>query len=295
MGSIPGFCGLRRTISAELGGGLCLDDTPMNFSELAKQQLADYDRHCPGTLFAGFENNHAAMTIEDAYRLQMEVAELRMERGEPIAGYKVGCISSTVQAQLGLDRPVFGRLYMTELHRSGVTLDPSQYDGLAIEGELAVRLAQDIPNREWLSSHRREAIASGFAVIELHNYVFRNAPLTAQELIGNNAIHAGVVLPLEEVEISDPDELLDPPLSVWRNGERLGIATGRALPDGPFGSVMRLVDHLERFGHNLRRGQLVLTGSPLPLYRVMAGDFIEVRCDRLGGSISATVANPVGR
>jgi hypothetical protein len=47
----------------------------MNFSELAKQQLADYDRHRPGTLFAGFENNHAAMTIEDAYRLQMESRE----------------------------------------------------------------------------------------------------------------------------------------------------------------------------------------------------------------------------
>jgi hypothetical protein len=59
----------------------------------------------PGTLFAGFENDHAAMTIEDAYRLQMEVARLREQRGEPIAGYKIGCISPTMQAQLGLDRP----------------------------------------------------------------------------------------------------------------------------------------------------------------------------------------------
>ena len=267
----------------------------MNFSELAKQQLADYDRHCPGALFAGFENNHSAMTIEDAYRLQMEVAGLRKQRGEAIAGYKIGCISSTVQAQLGLDQPVFGHIYMTELHRSGVALDPAQYDGLAIEGELAVRLAHDIPNLEWLRSHRREAIAAGFAVIELHNYVFRNSPHTAQELIGNNAIHAGVVLPIKEAEIPDPDELLDPPLSVWKNGERLGIETGRALQDGPFGSVMRLVEHLQRFGRTLRRGQLVLTGSPLPLYRVTAGDCIEVRCDKLGGSVAATVARPAGR
>ena len=132
-------------------------------------------------------------------------------------------------------------------------------------------------------------------MIELHNYVFRSSPHTAQELIGNNAIHAGVVLPLGEVEILDPDQLLDPPLSVWRNGEQLGIETGRALQDGPFGSVMRLVEHLERFGRTLGRGQLVLTGSPLPLYRVTAGDFIEVRCHKLGGSIVATVARPVGR
>ena len=267
----------------------------MNFSELAKQQLADYDRHRPGTLFAGFENNHAAMTIEDAYRLQMEVARLREQRGEPIAGYKIGCISPTMQAQLGLDRPVFGHIYVTELHRSGVALDPAQYDGLAIEGELGLRLAQDIPDLECLRSHRREVIAAGFAVIELHNYVFRSSPHTAQELIGNNSIHAGVVLPLEETEIRDPEELLDPPLSVWKNVERLGTETGRALQDGPFGSVMRLVEHLERFGRTLGRGQLVLTGSPLPLYRVTAGDRIEVRCDKLGGSVAATVARPAGR
>jgi 2-keto-4-pentenoate hydratase/2-oxohepta-3-ene-1,7-dioic acid hydratase in catechol pathway len=79
------------------------------------------------------------------------------------------------------------------------------------------------------------------------------------------------------MEIRDPDELLNPPLSVWKNGERLGTETGRALQDGPFGSVMRLVEYLERFGRTLRSGQLVLTGSPLPLYRVTAGDRIEVR------------------
>jgi 2-keto-4-pentenoate hydratase len=145
-----------------------------------------------------------------------------------------------------------------------VALDPAQYDGLAIEGELGLRLAQDIPDLECLRSHRREVIAAGFAVIELHNYVFRNSPHTAQELIGNNGIHAGVVLPLEETEIRNPDELLDPPLSVWKNGERLGTKTGRALQGGPFGSVMRLAELLERFGRTLRRGQLVLTGSPLP-------------------------------
>jgi 2-oxopent-4-enoate/cis-2-oxohex-4-enoate hydratase len=199
-----------------------------------------------------------------------------------------------MQAQLGLRHPVFGHIYRTELHRSGVQLDPAQYDGLAIEGELAVRLAQDIPNLEWLRGHRREAIATGFAVIELHNYVFRNSPHTAQELIGNNAIHAGVVLPLEEAKIPDPDELLDQPLSVWKNGERLGTATGRAMRDTPFDSVMRLVEHLERFGRTLERGQLVLTGSALPLYGVTAGDRIEVRCDKLGGSVAATVARPAG-
>jgi 2-keto-4-pentenoate hydratase len=251
---------------------------------LAKRQLADYDRHQPGTLFA---NRTLNITVEEAYALQIEVARLREERGERIAGYKIGCISQTVQAQLGLHQPVFGHLYDSELRRSGAVLDSQAFDGLAIEGELAVRLAEDIPDAEWLRTHPRVAIATAFAVIELHNY----GPIhSAQELIGNNAMHAGVVLPLQEPPIFDLDALLDEPITVSMNAVVLGTATGRALQDGPFGSVVRLTQHLSQFGRRLRRGQIVLTGSPLPLYRLAQGDHIEVNCKRFGGVITATAS-----
>jgi 2-keto-4-pentenoate hydratase len=254
---------------------------------LAKRQLADYDRHQPGTLFS---DGAPSITVAEAYALQAEVARLRQERGEVVAGYKIGCISQTVQAQLGLDQPVFGHVYDTELRRSGVTLNYQDFDGLAIEGEFGVRLAEDIPDPEWLRAHPHQAIAAAFAVIELHNYVFRSSARTAQELIGNNAMHAGVVLPLQEPAIQDPDVLLDEPISVSRNHVILGTATGRTLDDGPFGSLIRLAEHLRRFQCTLRRDQIVLTGSPLPLYRVSRGDHIEVISTRAGGVITATVA-----
>ena len=161
----------------------------MDIEQLARRQLSDYDRHQPGTLFAGYS---IPMTVDDAYALQMAVARLRVERGEPVAGYKVGCVSPAVQAQLGLDRPVFGHVFATEIHGSGAVLNPDDFVGLAIEGEFAVRIARDIPDAHWLKVHPDEAISSAFAVIELHNYVFQNTPHNAQELIGNNAIHAGV-------------------------------------------------------------------------------------------------------
>lgn len=253
---------------------------------LARQQLAGYDKRQPGAVFAG---GSVAITVQEAYAVQNEVARLRQERGELVAGYKVGCISRTVQAQLGLDRPVFGHVYSAELHRSGVVLDSRQFDGLAIEGEFAVRLAEDIPDAEWLRTHPKRAIAAAFAVIELHNYGFQNPIHSAQELIGNNAMHAGVVLPLQESPIRDPNTLLDESISVCKNAEVLGTSTGRALQNGPYGSVVLLAEHLSHFGCHLRRGQIVLTGSPLPLYRVVHGDYIEVICKR-GGVITATVS-----
>lgn len=260
----------------------------MDIEQLAKRQLSDYDRHQPGSLFAGYS---IPITVDDAYALQMAVARLREQRGEPVAGYKVGCISPVMQTQLGLDRPVFGHVFTTEIHRSGVVLNPDDFDGLAIEGEFAVRIARDIPDANWLQNHPDEAISSGFVVIELHNYVFRNSPHNAQELIGNNAIHAGVVLPPSEPPLNHPSALLNTSIQVSRNGAPLGTADGRALPEGPFGSVVQLARHLAGFGRSLRRGQIVLTGSALPLYRVAEGERIEASCDGFGtvvGHISRT-------
>jgi hypothetical protein len=73
----------------------------------ASRQLADYDACHPGTLFA----EPLVLEASQAYALQSAVAELRRRRGERIIGYKVGCTSPTIRAQLGIDHCVTGRLY----------------------------------------------------------------------------------------------------------------------------------------------------------------------------------------
>src|SRR4051812_33889038 len=110
----------------------------MNVRLLAARQLGDYDRRRPGGVFA---EPGIRLSIEQSYELQFEVARLRELRGERVAGYKIGCISRTMQDQLGLDRPVFGQVWESELCASGSVLSTANFDGLAIEGEFAVRLA----------------------------------------------------------------------------------------------------------------------------------------------------------
>ena len=259
----------------------------MDIEQLAKRQLNDYDSHQPGGLFAG---DSIPMTIGDAYALQFAVARLRIQRGERVAGYKVGCISAVMQAQLELDRPVFGHVFETEIRRSGATLNPDDFDSLAIEGEFAMRIVRDIPNENWLREHPGEAISSGFAVIELHNYVFRNRPHNAQELVGNNAIHAGAVLvegTAAKRSISAAGHIHSG-FERWchaRHRDRGGIARRTVRQCGG------LAEHLACFGLFLEEGQIVLTGSPLPLYRVAKGDRIDVSCDR-SETVSCLISGP---
>lgn len=251
-----------------------------DLDQLARRQVADYDMAQPGTAFG---EPGLRLTTAEAYELQFKIVQLRLLRGEVIAGYKVGCISRAVQSQLGMDEPVFGHIFAAELHTSGANLEAKRFERLAVEGEFAVRIAQDVPDADWLVSNAAHAIDAAFPVIELHNYICR-APFSgrAQELIANNGLHAGVVLPESLSHFPSAEALLNETITVNRNGTMLGTATGAELPGGPIASVLWLAERLKAFEIGLRRGQIVLTGSPLPLFEASPGDRFEVKSGSLG-------------
>lgn len=237
-------------------------------SSLARRQLADYRAGTPGTFFADLERPR--LDLADAYRVQAEVAALRAPE-ERVIGYKVGCTGPGTRAQFGLDGPVRGLLYDSELHPSGSELAHSDYANLAIEGELAVRLGGD---------GRIERV---FPVIELHNYVFRGQPPTLQELVANNAIHAGVVIPPADREtLWRDDDPLCGRLAVQINGACVDEGPMDGVPGGPGGSLRWLARHLADHDFSLRPGQLVLTGTPLGLLPVRPGDHVRVTAEHLG-------------
>jgi 2-keto-4-pentenoate hydratase len=255
----------------------------MNIHEIAACLLEEFDAHKPGAIFGRSELN---LSIDDAYDVQFEIAAMREARGERVTGYKIGCISATMQKQLRIDRPVFGLLWDSELHRSGAHLRAQDFSDLAIEGEIAVRLGDDVPSSEWLHNNP-EVVAQHLTVIELHNYVFRGTESNrAAELIANNTIHAGVVIADEQ---GDPNNFKPKSiLQVDRNGERLGETVVAHLRNGPFKIVAALLRHLQRRERHLKRDQIVLTGSPLPLWRVVPGDRITVHCHGLA-DVSCTI------
>jgi 2-oxopent-4-enoate/cis-2-oxohex-4-enoate hydratase len=139
----------------------------------------------------------------------------------------------------------------------------------------------------WRPSHKQTALAAIFPVIELHNCVLRSTQ-PALELIANNGIHAGTVLPQEDNGLTDPDLLLDEPISVYSNGKKMGESLGGSVPGGPFASLCQLAGHLAAYGIHLKQGQIILTGTPLPLYPVKPEDRIEVRT-RNFGNVKASV------
>jgi 2-keto-4-pentenoate hydratase len=251
----------------------------VDLQELARRMLADYDARTPGQLV----DEPLDLTAAQAYALQAEIAGLRAERGEKVIGYKVGCTSQTIQAQLGVKEPIFGRLYDTECHPSGVCLASARYANLAVEGEMAVRLSKDLPSGPRLAEECREAIGELFPVIELHHYDIPGAWSPGRWLIASNGMHAGLVLAEVDPRCSGLPNVAHS-LSVRINGVIVGAVADAASFVCPIESLRWLAGRLAQFGLHLCKGQVILTGSPMNLYPVAPGSRIVVEAPPLGVS-----------
>jgi len=252
--------------------------------QLAERMLADYDAHRPNEIFA--ERGTEWLTLDDAYLLQRAVAQLRIRRGERCLGYKVGCLSSSIQEQLGLSEPVRGYLWQTEAVTSGsrLTYEPRgrseecRFVNLAIEGEIALRLGRDVSADTTIDQSIHDCVECWFPVIELHNAVFRGLRPTSQELVAGNAMHAGFVAPSFQRD-SSLSELDRAEIRVEIDGRLIETKRVADLPGGPLGSVRRLASLLRPSKERLKKGDIVLTGSPGRLLPIDGSCTITVGCE----------------
>jgi 2-keto-4-pentenoate hydratase len=235
---------------------------------LADRQWCDYRARQPGTCFAdpGF-----TLDLSEAYDLQDAVATLRVSAGDYIVGYKVGCTGPGTVQQFGMEGPIRGCLFESEVRKHRYPVIGNEFANLAIEGEMAVRIGAD------------GTISAVFPVVELHHFVFRGVRKTLPELIANNGLNGGLVLPTEDWLLSQ--EYIERPgeLSVWINDHL--IASGELWPmeGGVHASLEWLSKHLAKTGRALLPGQIILAGTVLGLYPVRDGDRIVVRVDNRVG------------
>ena len=230
--------------------------------ELATRQLSDYKNNTPGTWFAEpvFD-----MNINLSYELQDTVTQLRLNEGDSVAGYKIGCIGKDVKEQFGMDGPIRGTLFSSELFNNNAVLSASAYCNLAIEAEMAFVIDEYFQ------------IKRVFPVIELHNFIFRAPQKNLPELIGNNGINCGVVVPVQEQHrsLKDLDRLVD--LSLRINDSIYSTNQLWPIDGNPLGSLGWLQENLRSYNKKLEAGQLILAGTTLGLYTVREGDQITVK------------------
>ena len=225
----------------------------------ASDLLADYDTRQPGTMFA----KGVVLDVAQGYELQSAVAELRCDRGEPIVGYKVGCTSPKIRAQLGIDHCVTGRLFESEHHISGVEVSRHNFAKLAIEGELAVELSHEPCEADFADTGIPTCVARIFPVIELHHHVMRGDHASAGELIANNALHGGFIAGagISTDDIDSQSSLDSSTLRIFADNQLIDDYSGPRLVQTIRSSLKWLTTEVSERGDRFHAGQIILTGS----------------------------------
>ena len=230
--------------------------------ELAQRQLKDFRSIKPGTCFS---EQDFSLNINEAYSVQNAVVRLRVQDGERVVGYKVGCTGPGTTKMFGINGPIRGTLFDEEIHTNGVELDPSNFCNLAVEAEMAIKVGE------------LGQIDSVFPVIELHNFVFRAPKKSLSELIANNGLNKGIVLSEKNWEsLPDAYEKLSV-LSLEINGSIIDFGDLWPMTGGPLSSLNWLQKHLIDHDLILSAGDIILGGTALGLYPVRPGDEIDVK------------------
>ncbi|MGB1438621.1 MAG: fumarylacetoacetate hydrolase family protein [Luminiphilus sp.] len=226
-------------------------------------------------------NTYSDITIEDAYQISLRLLANRTQAGERVIGKKIGVTSEAVMNMLDVRQPDFGFLTDAMRHDGEMPISELLIQPRA-EGELAFVLKSDlvgpgITNAQVLAA--TEAVLPCFEVVDSRISDWR---IKIQDTVADNA-SCGLFTINEQAAIAPEQiDLAGCRMVVKKNGNVISEGVGAAAMGSPVNCVAWLANTLGQFGITLNAGDIILSGSLVPLEPVTAGDVMTLTIDGIG-------------
>jgi 2-keto-4-pentenoate hydratase len=220
------------------------------------------------------------LTLDEAYKVQFDLAALRQADGEKLAGWKVGLTSKAMQEQQGVHEPCLGYLL-----QSGQVISPAQFqfDDMifpGFENELCLRLKSSLSGAGVSFDEALAAIgevAPALEIIERRSDIRGGLALV---IAGNAQQKNYVTGPF--VPIASIADLSNVEASVEVNGIVQERATGDKVLGHPVNSLIWLAAKLSEFDCRLDAGAVVMSGSFTKQYLLNKGDKVRTSFEGVG-------------
>lgn len=224
------------------------------------------------------------VTLEDAYYISKRMTDRRLEDGEAIIGKKIGVTSKAVQRLLNVHQPDFGYLTDRMVYGDGDELPISeQLIQPKAEGEIAFVLKRDLLGPGVTNAHVLAATDFVMPCFEVVDSRIKDWNIKIQDTVADNASCGLFVLGAQAM---DPRKinLVTAGMVVEKNGEIISTGAGAAALGSPINCVTWLANTLGQFGIPLKAGEVILSGSLVPLEPVAPGDYMRVDIGGLGST-----------
>jgi 2-oxopent-4-enoate/cis-2-oxohex-4-enoate hydratase len=224
------------------------------------------------------------ITIDDAYHISLRMVGRRLDDGEKIIGKKIGVTSRPVQTMLGVHQPDFGFLTDRMQSANGGEMPISrELIQPRAEGEIAFRLKKDLVGPGVTPADVLAATDSVMACFEIVDSRIQDWKIKIQDTVADNASCGLFIVSDQPVDPRKVD-LVTCGMVVWKNEQIISTGAGAAVQGSPLNSVAWLANTLGEFNIPFKAGEIILSGSLVPLEPVKAGDVMRLAIGGIGTS-----------
>ena len=224
------------------------------------------------------------ITIEDAYRISLLLLQRRLDDGEAVIGKKIGVTSKAVMNMLQVDQPDFGYLTDRMVYNNGDEIPiSSEMIQPRAEGEIAFILKHDLEGPGVTNAAVLRATECVMPCFEIVDSRIRDWKIRIQDTIADNASCGAFMLGDRAVDPRNVD-LVTCGMVHSKNGEVIATGAGAAALGSPVNCVAWLANTLGKFGIKLEAGEVILSGSLVPLHPVVPGDSMSLSIGGIGNA-----------
>jgi len=241
-----------------------------------------YDALVSQTTIAPLIEQEPSITIDDAYYISLNFLNRRLAAGQKVIGKKIGVTSKPVMDMLNVRQPDFGFLTDSMAYENGSCIRiEGQLIAPKAEAEIAFRLKADLVGPNITEADVLAATDCIMPCFEIVDSRIRDWKIAIQDTVADNA-SCGVFV-LGDTQ-GDPNAFDLPGLKVkvFKNGQPLSEGLGSAVQGNPLTAVAWLANTLGRYDIPFKAGDIILSGSVVPLEPVAAGDVMRCEVEGLG-------------
>jgi 2-oxopent-4-enoate/cis-2-oxohex-4-enoate hydratase len=224
------------------------------------------------------------LTIDDAYKISLGFLDKRLADGEKVIGKKIGVTSKPVQDMLNVRQPDFGFLTdVMEIPDGGTAVIADGLIQPRAEAEIAFMLKKDLKGPGVTMQDVLDATNYIMPCFEIVDSRIADWKIKIADTVADNA-SCGVFV-LGEARANPHDfDLATLKVTVKKNGQYLSEGLGSAVQGSPLAAVAWLANTLGPYGVTLSAGDVVLSGSLVPLEPARAGDIFEMDLSGVGAT-----------
>ncbi|WP_459931508.1 2-keto-4-pentenoate hydratase, partial [Desulfosporosinus burensis] len=224
---------------------------------------------------------YPGLTVEDAYRIQLEGITMKLAQGRKVIGKKIGLTSKGMQKLLGVNEPDYGHLFDNMLLLEGESCQRQELLLPKVEGELAFVLKDTLKGPGVTIADVFRATEGVMPAFEIVDSRIRDWKIKLADTIADNGSSARLVLGSRLVPVQDLDLRLIG-MVLEKNGEMVSSGAGAEVWGHPAAAVAWLANKLAEFDIALEAGEIILSGAVTAAEVAESGDVFTLSFDGLG-------------